>query len=66
MQIAEDVKAGIDDADFAKKRYTLEMLKVIVTIMPGKYHLDCILGSADGNISKMKRGGVRIVDTLRS
>lgn len=54
MQFAEDLKKGIDNADYDKKRVTLETLKVKVIITFRKYHIDCILGSKDGEISQMK------------
>ena len=62
MQFADDLAEGIDNADFNKKRYTLETLGVVVTVTPGKYHIDTILGSADGVISQVGRDGARIVN----
>ena len=64
MQFADDLAEGIDNADNNKKRYTLESLGAVVKITEGKYHIDTILGSADGTVSTIKRGGVRIVPAL--
>ncbi|MBI4672794.1 MAG: recombinase family protein [Chloroflexi bacterium] len=61
MEYARNVRAGIDNATFEDKRRTLETLDVQVTITQGKYHVACILGEKDGEISRMAYGGGRIV-----
>ena len=61
MRFARDVNEGIQNPTFEDKRHYLEMLDVKVTITPGHYHLKCVIGDKDGEISQMKRGGVRIV-----
>ena len=61
MDFARKVRKGIDKATFNTKRRYLEVLDVRVTITPGKYHLKCIVGEKDGEISQIKRFGVRIV-----
>jgi site-specific DNA recombinase len=61
MRFARDVNEGIQNPTFEDKRHYLEMLDVKVTITPGHYHLKCVIGEKDGEISQMKRGGIRIV-----
>ena len=64
MQFADDLAGGIDNADFNKKRYTLETLGAVVTVTPGKYHLSTIFGSTDGTISQIGHDGMRIARNL--
>jgi len=61
MRFARDVNEGIRNPTFEDKRRYLEMLDVRVTVTPGHYHLDCVIGDKDGEISQMKRGCIRIV-----
>ncbi len=61
MCLARDVNEGIQSPTFEDKRHYLEMLDVKVTITPGHYHLECVIGEKDGEISQMKRGSIRIV-----
>jgi len=60
MQFARNMRAGIENATFEDKRRTLETLDVQVIVTPGKYHLKCVIGEKDGEVSQMKRGGIRI------
>gem|GEM_PF-421398 len=52
MQYADDVRAGIEEADFAKKRYLLERLKVGVIVKDGHYFARCILGTWEGDVMR--------------
>lgn len=62
MQYARDVRAGIANADFATKRRMLESLYVKVTAKEGRYLIKCVLGKAEGTITKIdKRRKVPIV-----
>ena len=61
MRFARDVNEGIQHPTFEDKRYYLEMLDVQVTVTPGHYHIKCVIGEKDGEISQMKRGGIRVV-----
>ena len=67
MGFARKVKRGIKKAEksFQAKRRMLEALGVLVTVTPGKYHLQTIVGTKDGEISRMGRDGVRIVPRLQ-
>jgi len=38
---------------------------VQVTVTPGKYHLKCVIGEKDGEISQIGRDGKRIVSNSR-
>ena len=53
MQYARDIRAGMQDATFEDKPRTLVTLDVQVTITPGKYHLRCVIGEKDGEISRI-------------
>ena len=57
MTIARKVKRGIERATFKVKRRTLEALDVKVTVNEGKYHIECIVGTKDGEIRKLSRVG---------
>ena len=67
MGFARKVQRGIKKAEksFQAKRRMLEALGVLVTVTPGKYHLQTIVGTKDGEISRMGRDGVRIVPRLQ-
>jgi len=65
MQFARDAREGIENAAFEDKRRLLEMLDVQVTVTPGKYHLKCVIGEKDGEISQIGRDGKRIVSNSR-
>jgi len=61
MKAAHRVKRGIERANYQGKRRMLEALGTEVTVTPGKYHIKTLVGEKDGEISQMKRGGIRIV-----
>jgi hypothetical protein len=61
MRYARDVKEGISNPTFGDKRRYLELLDAQVTVTPGHYHIKCLIGEKDGEISQMKRGSIRIV-----
>lgn len=61
MEYARSVRVGIDNATFEDKQRILELLNVQVTVIQGQYHIACILGEKDGEISRMAYGGGRIV-----
>jgi len=61
MQFARNAREGIENATFEDKRRLLEILDVQVTVTPGKYHLKCVIGEKDGEISQIGRDGMRIV-----
>ena len=59
IQFAEDVQAGINNADFMTKRRNLEMLKVQVLIDDGRFYVTSLAGNWDGDIRRLpiNRGG---------
>jgi hypothetical protein len=61
MQFAEDVRTGIDNADFACKRWVLERLGVLVTVKAGRYHIKCVVGETDGAIRDMTKPKIAFV-----
>lgn len=54
---AERVRRGIERAEFEGKRRILETLGVSVIAEPGKYHIDCVVGSTDGELRSLKANG---------
>ncbi len=57
MQYPRNAKAGIANANYNAKRHMLESLGVQVTVQNGHYHIDCVLGTSDGEIRKLERRG---------
>ena len=55
LEFAEDVFAGIENADFNTKRRNLEMLDVKVVVDSGKYRIESIAGKWEGEVRKIKR-----------
>ena len=49
-QFAEDVRTGMDNPDFDCKRRILERLRVKVTVVAGRYHIECVVGETEGPI----------------
>ena len=63
IDYARDVRAGIDGADFDRKRRTLESLGVEVKIKEGRYFIKCVIAETEGEIriTDRRRKGAPIV-----
>lgn len=57
IQYAEDVRVGMENADYETARLNLEMLKVRIIIEDGRFYVTCLAGKWDGDISASVRGG---------
>jgi len=55
IRFAEDVRVGIENADYETKRYNLETLKIQVTVQDGRYHVESLIGDWEGEIRKLPR-----------
>ncbi len=53
IRFAEDVRLGIENADFETKRRHLEILQVRTTVKDGRYYVNCLAGEWDGEIRKL-------------
>jgi site-specific DNA recombinase len=60
LEFAEDVRLGIEFADYATKRAIFEMLDMKVLVKDGRFFVDCLLGQWDGEIRKMAKVGVKV------
>ena len=62
VQFAEDVRAGMENADYQTARHILEVLKVEVIIKDRRFYVTSLAGEWDGDISKTvyKSGDVGI------
>lgn len=67
VQYAQDVRAGMENADHQTARHILEVLQVTVTIQDRRFYVQSLAGEWDGDISKTihKGGEVAFVNALR-
>jgi hypothetical protein len=55
IEFAQDVFAGIENADFETKRRILEMLKVRVEVNNGKFRIECLAGVISGDLRTLPK-----------
>ena len=57
LQFAEDVRAGIENADYEAKRRILGLLQVQVVISDKRFSVTSLAGAWDGEIRALPKGG---------
>jgi site-specific DNA recombinase len=55
LQFAEDIRAGIQNADFETKRRNLELLQVRVIVDGRRFYITCLAGAWEGEISELSK-----------
>jgi hypothetical protein len=55
IQFAEDISAGIENADYETKRQNLELLQVKVIIQGRRFIVNSLLGEWEGDIRDLTR-----------
>lgn len=65
VRLAANVRAGLENADFATKRWILELFQVQVTVRNGRFYVSCLAGNWDGEIRLLpgQRGYRKQTDT---
>jgi site-specific DNA recombinase len=60
LEFAQDVRIGIENADFETKRRNLETLQVEVTVKDGWYYVKSLAGEWKGEIRKLPKAGSKV------
>jgi predicted transcriptional regulator len=58
LQFAQDIRTGIENADYETKRRNLELLQVKVTIEGRKFSVMSLVGAWDGEIRNLPKVGI--------
>jgi hypothetical protein len=56
LAFADDVRLGMENADYRTKRANLEALKLSVVVRDGRFYVTSIAGTGEGEIRKLPRG----------